>query len=59
MKSKNKSARLLTMLLAVVMVMTSLPIAAFAAPASDIPEIMFVNAILTALEYTAFDGQQQ
>ena len=59
MKSKNKSARLLTMLLAVVMVMTSLPIAAFAAPASDIPETMCDNAILRALEYTGYDVQKQ
>lgn len=56
---KKKVPKLIAMLLALVMVFSILPISAFAAMASDIPEIMQDNAILRALEYTGYNVQKQ
>ncbi|MBQ2857994.1 MAG: LPXTG cell wall anchor domain-containing protein [Bacteroidaceae bacterium] len=59
MKKSKFSTRLLTMLLAVVMVISIMPMSAFAAPASDLPANMVDHSILRALEYTGYDVQQQ
>lgn len=59
MKKNKFSTRLLTALLAVIMVFSIMPMSAFAAPASDIPEEMLDNSILRALEYTGYDVQAQ
>lgn len=56
MKVKKKS-KLLSVLLAVVMLLSALPLTAFAAPASDIPTDMLNNAYLDALAYTGYDVQ--
>ena len=56
---KKKVPKLIAMILALVMVFSILPISAFAAMASDIPEIMQDNAILRALEYTGYNVQKQ
>lgn len=56
---KKKVPKLIAMLLALVMVFSILPISAFAAMASDIPETMQDNAILRALEYTGYNVQKQ
>ena len=53
-KTKNK---ILAMLLVVSLLIGALPVAVFAAPASDIPESMLDNSILRALEYTGYDVQ--
>ena len=55
-KTKNK---ILAMLLVVSLLIGALPVAVFAAPASDIPESMLDNSILRALEYTGYDVQKQ
>lgn len=44
--------KLLSLLLALVMVLSAFPISAFAAPASDIPDKMLDNSIVRALAYT-------
>lgn len=59
MKKGKFSTRLLTMLLAVVMVISIMPMSAFAAPASDLPANMVDHSILRALEYTGYNVQQQ
>ena len=59
MKKNKFSTRLLTAFLAVLMVISIMPMSAFAAPASDIPETMLDNSILRALEYTGYDVQAQ
>lgn len=59
MKKSKFSTRLLTMLLAVVMVISIMPMSAFAAPASDLPANMVDHSILRALEYTGYNVQQQ
>ena len=59
MKKNKFSTRLLTAFLAVLMVFSIMPLSAFAAPASDIPEEMLDNSILRALEYTGYDVQAQ
>ncbi|MCH5166150.1 MAG: hypothetical protein J1G01_07100 [Clostridiales bacterium] len=56
---KKNSKRLLASLLAVVMILAALPMSAFAAPASDLPDNMKDHAILHALEYTGYDVQKQ
>lgn len=43
--------KLLSLLLALVMVLSAFPISAFAAPASDIPDKMLDNSIVRALAY--------
>lgn len=59
MKKSKFSTRLLTMFLAVLMVISIMPMSAFAAPASDLPANMVDHSILRALEYTGYDVQQQ
>lgn len=60
MKIKNKiTTKVLTMFLAVVMILGTLPMSAFAAPAADVPETMRDNAILRALQYTGYNVQKQ
>lgn len=58
MKVKKKT-RLLSVLLAVVMLFSVLPLSVFAAPASDIPKDMLNNAYLDALAYTGYNVQAQ
>ena len=53
MKSIKKNwTKALAMLLAVVMCIMAMPMSAFAAVASDLPDNMADHAILRALEYT-------
>lgn len=59
MKKSKLSTRLLTMFLSVLMVLSIMPMSAFAAPASDLPANMVDHSILRALEYTGYDVQQQ
>ena len=59
MKKSKFSTRLLTMFLSVLMVLSIMPMSAFAAPASDLPANMVDHSILRALEYTGYDVQQQ
>ena len=47
--------KLVSLLLALVMVLSAFPISAFAAPASDIPEKMLDNPIVRALAYTGYN----
>lgn len=58
MKTKRKS-KLLAALLAVIMLISALPMSAFAAPASDIPSDMLNNAYLDALAYIGYNVQAQ
>ena len=51
--------KLLSLLLALVMVLSAFPISAFAAPASDIPDKMLDNPIVRALAYTGYNVQKQ
>ncbi len=59
MKKSKLSTRLMTMFLAVLMVISIMPMSAFAAPASDLPANMVDHSILRALEYTGYNVQQQ
>ena len=56
---KNKWSKVLAMVLAVVMVVMAMPMSAFAAVASDLPEEMVDHSILRALAYTGYDVDQQ
>ena len=56
MKVKN---RILSMLLAVMILLGATPMTAMAAPATDIPENMLDSSILRALEYTGYNVQKQ
>lgn len=56
---KNKWSRVLAMVLAVVMAVMAMPMSAFAAVASDLPEEMVDHSILRALAYTGYDVKQQ
>lgn len=56
---KNKWSKVLAMVLAVVMVVMAMPMSAFAAVASDLPEEMEDHSILRALAYTGYDVDQQ
>ncbi len=56
---KNKSKKLLALLLAAVMLLSVMPMTAFAAPKSDIPVEMLDNDYLDALAYTGYDVQAQ
>lgn len=51
---KKNWKRALAMILAVVMCVMALPMSAFAAVASDLPDNMADHAILRALEYTGY-----
>lgn len=57
-KKKFKFKRL-SILLAIVMLLSSLPMTAFAAPASGIPSEMLNNSYLDALAYTGYNVQAQ
>lgn len=59
MKIKKKFPKLMSALLTVVMMISALPMSAFAAAASDLPANMTDHSILRALEYTGYDVQQQ
>lgn len=56
---KNKWSKVVAMVLAVVMVVMAMPMSAFAAVASDLPEEMVDHSILRALAYTGYDVDQQ
>lgn len=56
---KTKSKKLLSILLAVMMVFAAVPVSVFAAPASDIPSEMLDNVYLDALAYTGYGVQKQ
>ena len=49
--------KLLAVILAVISVFSTIPVAVFAAPASDIPDEMLDNVYLDALAYTGYDVQ--
>ena len=57
--NKIFTSRILSMLLAVLMLISMMPISVFAAPASDIPAEMLDNVFLDALEYTGYKVQAQ
>lgn len=56
---KRFSKKALATLIAVILVITCLPLSAMAAPASDLPANMIDSHILRALEYTGYDVQAQ
>ena len=56
---KKKWSRVLAMVLAVVMVVMAMPMSAFAAVASDLPEEMVDHSILRALAYTGYNVDKQ
>lgn len=56
---KKNSKKVLSMLLAVMMIFAAVPMSVFAAPASDIPSEMLDNVYLDALAYTGYDVQAQ
>ena len=56
---KKRFPKIISALLAVVMILGAMPLSAFAAAASDLPENMTDHSILRALEYTGYDVQQQ
>ncbi|MCM1297085.1 MAG: SpaA isopeptide-forming pilin-related protein, partial [Muribaculaceae bacterium] len=58
MKIKKKS-KLISAILAVVMLVSALPLSVFAAPSSDIPSDMLNNDYLDALAYTGYNVQSQ
>ena len=51
--------KFLSALLAVIMLLSMLPVSVLAAPASDLPANMVDSPILRALEYTGYDVQKQ
>lgn len=55
----KKMSKILSALLAVVMVIMAMPMSAFAAVASDLPDNMADSHILRALEYTGYNVQAQ
>lgn len=57
--NKKFTSRILSMLLAMLMLVSMLPTSVFAAPASDIPAEMLDNVFLDALEYTGYKAQNQ
>ena len=57
--NKKFTSRILSMLLAVLMLISMMPTSVFAAPASDIPAEMLDNVFLDALEYTGYKVQNQ
>jgi len=59
MTKKIYKSKWLAAVLAVVMLLTSLPLTAMAAPASDIPKEMLDNVYLDALAYTGYNVQAQ
>lgn len=59
MKTKKKFSKVISALLAAVMLLCAMPMSAFAAPASDLPSNMVDHSILRALEYTGYNVQAQ
>lgn len=59
MTIRKLNCKVLSALLAILMLLTSLPMTAMAAPASDIPAEMLDNVFLDALAYTGYDVQAQ
>lgn len=59
MTKKKFRFKLLSLLLAVLMAFTTIPLSASAAPASDIPSDMLNNVYLDALAYTGYNVQAQ
>lgn len=57
--NKKFTARILSMLMVMLMLVSMLPTSVFAAPASDIPANMLDNVYLDALEYTGYKVQAQ
>lgn len=53
------SKRILSAVLATIMLLSMVPLSAMAAPASDLPDNMVDSPILSALEYTGYDVQKQ
>lgn len=56
---KNIKNKILSGVLAVIMLLSMLPITAMAAPASDLPDNMIDSYILRALAYTGYDVEAQ
>ena len=56
---KKNLSKILSIILASLLLLSVLPLSVFAAPASDLPENMIDSPILRALEYTGYDVQQQ
>ena len=56
---KNKWSKVLAMFLAVVMTIMAMPMSAFAAVASDLPDEMADHSILRALAYIGYDVNKQ
>ncbi len=56
---KKGIKQILSAVVAVIMLLSSMPFSAFAAPASDLPDNMVDSPILRALEYTGYDVQKQ
>ena len=56
---KRRFKRLLSGILAMLMMVTALPVTSFAAVADDVPEDMRNNVFLDALAYTGYDLQAQ
>ena len=56
---KKKGKKLISMLLAVVMALSIMPMSAFAAANSNIPDEMLDNVYLDALAYTGYNVQSQ
>lgn len=56
---RKTKTKVLSAFLAAIMLLSMLPMSAFAAPASELPENMVDHAILRALEYTGYDVQKQ
>ena len=56
---KKLNQRFLSMVIAVVMILSLIPVYASAVPASDIPKEMLNNVYIDALAYTGYDVQGQ
>lgn len=56
---KRFSKKAISVLIAIIMVISVIPMTAMAAPASDLPANMIDSHILRALEYTGYDVQAQ
>ncbi len=56
---KSKMFKLFTVFMTVIMIIASMPLSAFAAVASDLPDYMADHSILRALEYTGYDVDAQ
>lgn len=56
---KKTFSKILSIILASLILLSIIPLSVFAAPASDLPENMIDSPILRALEYTGYDVQAQ